>query len=232
MSETLETPSPSQEIWEQQDERTQSLLAEVLEDKDTAFRVKVLNLVVKHGLSSNDPLFLVLVATGALQVMLEEAPSAIHLSLESVKQQQQQQVKAALNTVQAEIAQAVRQLIDKTEVLQLKRPSKVLIPGLSLFALVFSLGLLSGVATTVALRQLASSGRMMTLAETAILQWANSQEGKYAKNLWEWNESYLESGQCLKDMSRLKIKLTFGSSKAVSGFCALWVVPPNQRQYQ
>lgn len=232
MSETIATPPPSQELWEQQDETTKSLLAEVLEDKDTAFRVKVLNLVVKHGLSSNDPLFLVLVATGALQVMLEEAPSAIHLSLEAVKQQQQQQVKAALNTVQAEIAQAVRQLIDKTEVLQLKRPSKVLIPGLSLFTLVFSLGLLSGVAATMTLRQLASSGRVMTNAETATLQWANSTEGKFAKNLWEWNEGYLQSGQCLKDMSRLGVKLSFGESKAVSGFCALWVVPPNQRQYQ
>jgi hypothetical protein len=33
-------------------------------------------------------------------------------------------------------------------------------------------------------------------------------------------------------MQQLGVKLTFGTKTVRSGFCALWVVPPNERQYQ
>ncbi|WP_048323611.1 DUF6753 family protein, partial [Crocosphaera watsonii] len=124
---------------------TESLLSEFLEDKDDIFKAKVLNIVVKHGLPSNDPLFLLLFATSSLQVMLEEAPSALHLSLEKARKTQEKIAHDATQITQSEIAKATRELITKTEALQLSRPSKVLIPGLSLFAIVFGLGLLSGV---------------------------------------------------------------------------------------
>ncbi len=225
---TSETLTP-----EQQDiKNTESLLSEFLEDKDDIFKAKVLNIVVKHGLPSNDPLFLLLFATSALQVMLEEAPSALHLSLEEARQTQEKIARDATRLTQSEIAKATKELITKTEALQLSRPSKVLIPGLSLFAIVFGLGLLSGVALTFSLNQLSSSGRVLSISEAATLDWAESEEGTYAKNLWEWNKSYLQSGNCIKDMQQLGVKLTFGTKTATSGICALWVVPPSQRQYQ
>ena len=218
---------------EQQDiKNTESLLSEFLEDKDDIFKAKVLNIVVKHGLPSNDPLFLLLFATSSLQVMLEEAPSALHLSLEKARKTQEKIAHDATQITQSEIAKATRELITKTEALQLSRPSKVLIPGLSLFAIVFGLGLLSGVGLTVSVNQLASSGRVLSVSEAATLDWANSAEGKYAKNLWEWNKPYLQSGNCLKDMQQLGVKLTFGTQTATEGICALWVVPPNERKYQ
>ena len=211
---------------------TESLLSEFLEDKDDIFKAKVLNIVVKHGLPSNDPLFLLLFATSSLQVMLEEAPSALHLSLQKARKTQEKIAHDATQITQSEIAKATRELITKTEALQLSRPSKVLIPGLSLFAIVFGLGLLSGVGLTVSVNQLASSGRVLSVSEAATLDWANSAEGKYAKNLWEWNKPYLQSGNCLKDMQQLGVKLTFGTQTATEGICALWVVPPNERKYQ
>ncbi len=212
--------------------KTESLLSEFLEDKDDIFKTKVLNIVVKHGLPSNDPLFLLLFATSALQVMLEEAPSALHLSLEEALSTSEKIARDATEITKSEIAKATRELITKTEALQLSRPSKVLIPGLSLFAIVFGLGLLSGAALTFSLNQLSSSGRVLSISEAATLDWANSAEGQYAKNLWEWNNSYLQSGNCIKDMQQLGVKLTFGTKTATSGICALWVVPPNERQYQ
>ena len=211
---------------------TESLLSEFLEDKDDIFKAKVLNIVVKHGLPRNDPLFLLLFATSSLQVMLEESPSALHLSLEKARKTQEEIAHDATQITQSEIAKATRELITKTEALQLSRPSKVLIPGLSLFAIVFGLGLLSGVGLTVSVNQLASSGRVLSVSEAATLDWANSAEGKYAKNLWEWNKPYLQSGNCLKDMQQLGVKLTFGTQTATEGICALWVVPPNERKYQ
>lgn len=212
--------------------KTESLLSEFLDDKDDIFKAKVLNIVVKHGLPSNDPLFLLLFATSSLQVMLEEAPSALHLTLEKARKTQTQIAKEATQTTKSEIAKATRELITKTEALQLSRPTKVLIPGLSLFAIIFGLGLLSGVGATVSFNQLASSGRVLSVAEAAKLDWANSEEGKYAKNLWEWNKNYLQSGNCLTDMQQLGVKLTFGTQTALGGFCALWAVPPNERTYQ
>ncbi len=235
IDELEETDNSSSEALtpEQQDiKNTESLLSEFLDDKDDIFKAKVLNIVVKHGLPSNDPLFLLLLATSSLQVMLEEAPSALHLSLEEARQTSEKIARDATQITKSEIAKATRELITKTEALQLSRPSKVLIPGLSLFAIVFGLGLLSGVGLTVSLNQLASSGRVLSISEAATLDWANSEEGKYAKNLWEWNKPYLHSGNCLKDMQQLGVKLTFGIQTATSGICALWVVPPSQRQYQ
>ena len=227
--EAMNSPS----LWDQTDQQTKSLLASVLEDKDPVFRAKVLDLVVKHGLSADDPLFLMLIATSSLEVMLSEAPSALKLSLDEAKKEQGKMAKTALETTSALIAESVRDLIGKTEALQLTRPSKILIPGLSLFAIVFSLGWLTGIASNIAWGQLFSSGqRIMSLEESATLAQAKSQNGQFARNLWEWNQSYLESGNCLKDMSQLGVKLSFGTRQAVSGFCALWVVPPNQRQYQ
>jgi hypothetical protein len=220
-------------LWDQTDEPTKSLMAEVLEDKDVAFRVKVLNLVVKHGLSGNDPLFLILIAIGALQVMLEEAPAAIALSLEEIRAQQEKLATEAVARTQSLVAQSVRELIGKTEALQLRRPWKILIPGMALFAVVFCLGLASGIAASVALQTLASSGqRLLSLEEASLLNWAKSTEGQYAKTLYEWNSDYLASGRCQPEMKALGVRLSQGNSTAISGFCTLWVVPPQQRQYQ
>lgn len=229
MANSTSEPMTSEQI---DIENTKSLLSEFLEDKDDIFKAKVLNIVVKHGLPSNDPLFLLLFATSSLQVMLEEAPSALHLSIEKARQTQDKIALEATQNTKTEIAKATRELITKTEALQLSRPTKVLIPGLSLFAIVFGLGLLSGVGLTVSLNQLASSGRVLSVSQAATLDWANSEQGQYAKNLWEWNKNYLQSGNCLKDMQQLGVKLTFGTKTTVSGICALWVVPPSQRQYQ
>ncbi|PSF33458.1 hypothetical protein C7H19_20015 [Aphanothece hegewaldii CCALA 016] len=215
------------------DQATQSLLAELLADKDEVFRAKVLNLVVKHGLSPNDPLFTILIEVDALQVMLEEAPAAISLSVEQTRQKQEKMTREAITSVQSLIAQSVRELIGKTEALQLRRPSKVLMPGLALFTVVFCLGAIGGIAGTVSLRQLASSGqRLLNLEDAATLNWAKSEEGQYAKKLYEWNEPYLQSGRCMQDMANLGVKLTTGRSVANSGVCALFVVPPDQRSYQ
>ncbi len=232
LEETNNSTSDTLTLEQQDIKNTESLLSEFLGDKDDIFKAKVLNIVVKHGLPSNDPLFLLLFATSALQVMLEEAPSALHLSLEEARQTQEKIARDATRLTQSEIAKATKELITKTEALQLSRPSKVLIPGLSLFAIVFGLGLLSGVALTFSLNQLSSSGRVLSISEAATLDWAKSVEGTYAKNLWEWNKPYLQSGNCLKDIQQLGVKLTFGTKTATSGICALWVVPPNERQYQ
>ncbi|WP_013325713.1 DUF6753 family protein [Gloeothece verrucosa] len=230
---TFPTDEQFEELWEELDGETKSLLVQVLDDKDTIFRAKVLNLVVKHGLNANDPLFLVLIAVGSLQVMLEEAPAALELTIEDMRKHQQKTSVDAVASTQKLIAASVKELIGKTEALQLKRPSKVLIPGLALFAAVFGFGFISGIGATVSVNQLASSGvKIATLDEAITLAWAQSKDGKFARQLYEWNKAYLDSGRCMAEMDKLGVKLSLGGSQIKSGFCALWVVPPGQRKYQ
>lgn len=221
-------PFENEQVTESQES---SLLKQLLEDKDPVFRAKVLDIVVKTGLKPNDPLFLVLSAVGNLQVLLEEAPSALKLALDQVEQDQiAQNIQKKTQNL---IAETAKELIQKTEALQLTRPSKILIPGLSLFTIVFSLGWLSGIACHAAWKYWNSSGiRLASMAEASLLQWAKSSEGKYAKQLWEWNSAYLNSGYCQQDMKDLQVTLSIGQKKATGGFCALWVVPSAQREFK
>lgn len=224
--EKLDKNSEVKTLWERTDAETKSLLSEVLEDKDTIFKAKVLNLVVKHGLSANDPLFLILIAIGSMEISLEEAPAAIALSVEKIRSQQEKAAREAIALNQSLIAASVKELINKTEALQLRRPFKVLIPGMALFAVVFALGAIVGVAIGgIFGGQLANA--------VNIDSWASSEERQYAKNLYEWNKDYLKDGNCQKDVARsrskAKLQMTWGKKTSTSGFCVLWVVPPGQR---
>lgn len=53
------------------------LLNAALEGKSEDFKKRVWDYVGKSGLVPNDPLFLVLVATGRLEVLLEDAPDRL-----------------------------------------------------------------------------------------------------------------------------------------------------------
>jgi hypothetical protein len=55
------------------------LLAEALKGKSENFQRRVLDFAFRSGLSQDDPLFLVLVATGQLEAMLEDAPQTLQL---------------------------------------------------------------------------------------------------------------------------------------------------------
>jgi hypothetical protein len=54
-------------------EQEKSLLSEFIGDKDPFFRAKVLDKIVKYGLTTNDPIFLPLIGIETLRVLLEEA---------------------------------------------------------------------------------------------------------------------------------------------------------------
>jgi hypothetical protein len=212
-------------------EREKSLLQQFLDDKDDAFRARVLDIVVKHGIPTDDPLFLIHMELGATQVMCQELPAALEMKVEEARELHGKLAREAIDSHRSTVGATVRDLIAKTESLQLRRPYRVLMPGLALFALVFSLGALAGIAASVSLTQLAGSGRRVTtLEEAALLDWAKSDRGKFARELYRWNGDYIESGNCINDMAGLKVELVRGTRRYRSGFCALWVVPPSGRR--
>jgi hypothetical protein len=56
---------------------SQTLLDKLIEGKSEEFKRKVLELVARTGLEPDDPLFVVLLATGRLEVLMEETPHAL-----------------------------------------------------------------------------------------------------------------------------------------------------------
>jgi hypothetical protein len=67
------------------------------------------------------------------------------------------------------------------------------------------------------------------------MRWARSNEGKYARQLMQWNQTLLSDAGwgtrlCERDVKELGITLRVDGRFAKSGFCVLWTKPPGQRQ--
>lgn len=73
--------------------------------------------------------------------------------------------------------------------------------------------------------------RQLTLDEAEALRWAKSREGKLARNLVQWNDDLLANLDCTKDVDRLGVTLNVQGKPSTFGYCALWVVPPEQRKF-
>lgn len=71
----------------------------------------------------------------------------------------------------------------------------------------------------------------MSEAQTEQAAWANSREGQYARDLMRWNNHKLSNQQCMEDVKRLNVTLSVDGRPATSGFCTVWVVPPEKREF-
>lgn len=207
----------------------ETLLSDLLEDKDDEFKLKILNLVTLHGLDKDDPLFHFLIVADYLQVMLEEAPLSLHQEFQKQKQLLDHASDVAVKKAIAEnnktIRDSIKQIIKKTDNLQIKNP-KLLTNAVLAFLGIFLLGTASGVAVTLGFRQLQSSGvKVATKQEALDLAWAQSEEGRFARNLYEWNRAYINSG-CEQDMRSQGVSLQLGGQTVTEGICALFIKPP------
>ena len=72
--------------------------------------------------------------------------------------------------------------------------------------------------------------RPLTIEEAALLDWARSPEGQQARELMRWNSALLDDRSCEREVERLGVTWELQGKSAHSGFCTLWVVPPEQRR--
>ncbi|MBD2354798.1 hypothetical protein H6G41_09190 [Tolypothrix sp. FACHB-123] len=217
------------------------LLAEALRGKSDDFKRRVLDFVSKTGLSQDDPLFLVLVATGQLEVMLSDAPQTLQLlfqtwnqdlahNLEQVEQVAIARQKVAINRV-------AQELIHESLLREGRNIINSVFPATVVFFFIFAIGFIAGVSIPPWLNGVLSGGytkvqaNTLTWDELEAMKWAVSSEGKFAKNLINWNRGYLENGECIKDAQKLGLVLSQYNRKAKSGFCTIWVTPPAQRKF-
>lgn len=229
----------------------QNALERLLKEEPESVKAKVWELISEYDLTSDDPAFTLMTATGRLQVLLKDSPvelkamfeqwqaelyAAIAHYREGLKQYEQTAVKAQ----QTAIAHSVHTLLRKTAIdqfmHQLSAASTILAGTLLVAAAVMG----GSVGWAIANQQqnqldptqLDPQGkRQLTLEQANRLQWAVSPKGKLAQNLMEWNKDLLERdwrGQfaCEQQARKLGVTLKLGNQQAKSGFCVLWVKPP------
>ncbi|AKG21327.1 DUF6753 family protein [Calothrix sp. 336/3] len=216
------------------------LLAEALRGKSDDFKRRVLDFVSKTGLSQDDPLFLVLVATGQLEVMLSDAPQTLQLLFQTWNQdlahnlEQVEQVAIARQKVA--INRAAQELIHESLLREGRNIINSVFPATVVFFFIFAIGFIAGVSIPPWLNGFLSGGytqveaNTLTWDELSAMKWAASSEGKFARDLMNWNRGYLENRECIKDVQRLGVVLSQYNRKAKSGFCLVWVTPPDKRK--
>jgi DNA-binding transcriptional MerR regulator len=230
-------------------DQNQKFVDYLLAGKSEAFKSKVLEYVQSAGLSTADPEFVVLLAMSILTGVLTEKPAQMRemfrewsdsveqkLELSEVKvfEQQKTAVTAAIaqsakDLVKEQVAHMEQQL-EELERRQQQPLWKTIVPGAAAATAVLVVGYLAGLTVPSYLKGGYVEGRSLTAKDAAVLDWANSKDGQLARSLFEWNRDYLKV--CEKDAQKLGVKLTFGQKKTISGFCVLWIRPPEQRKFE
>jgi hypothetical protein len=90
---------------------TESLISQVLKGKDPEFRAHVINTAYRYGLDKNDPLFIVLLATGQLELLLEKKPDEIDHFFKEWQFRWQSDLKNSQTIISQELEQ-VQQFVD------------------------------------------------------------------------------------------------------------------------
>ncbi|GJD19879.1 hypothetical protein RIVM261_048350 [Rivularia sp. IAM M-261] len=209
--------------------KTENFLNHLLEGKDADFQRRVLAITVEHGLSTNDPLFLVMLATGQLQVLLEDKPNELDNLFkrwsESIYDQLEKAKRTATCGQEIEIRKMVDRLIKHSESKERSR-LKVMIPALGLLSSAIGFGVLAGLAVPVWLAggYAPVQPRKLTVAEVETLQWSNSPEGKLARRIMTWNSESLTNLNCTKvDAQRI---IAAKEKRGAGDYCLLRVKAP------
>jgi hypothetical protein len=226
---------------EETNQAPEDLLAEALKGKTERFKRRVLDFISKSGLSQDDPLFLVLVATGHLEVMLEEAPDTLQLLFENWNKDLARNLElvehVAVERQKVAINRAANALIHEALLREGRNLLNSVFPAAILFFFTLGVGFIMGVLMPPWITGIIGGGytkvqsTLLTWNELDAMKWAMSNEGKFARNLINWNRGYLENGECVKDAQRLGVVLSQYGQKAKSGHCFVWAVPPQERKF-
>jgi hypothetical protein len=215
-------------------DKSDNMLDRLLANYDVQQRERILEIVNAFGLKKDDPVFLLMVGTSAVQTLVEDAPKRIEHSFEYAQQQIDEHLegyqRAARTGVENKVAESAQRLIEQTKENKAKIGLVSISAGSIAILATLAVGIAGGFAFQEATTKLDPRGRVqLTLEEAKALEWAKSKEGQYARKLLRWNEQLL--GDCQQQVRELGITLKYGARKAKSGFCLVWTKPPSQREW-
>jgi hypothetical protein len=213
--------------------KNESYLNRLLEGKDADFQRRVLAIAVEHGLSTSDPLFLIMLATGQLQVLLEDKPNefdrlfqrwseAIYDHLEKAK-------RTAVSGQEVEIRKMVDRLIQHCESKEQSR-LRVMLPAMGLLVSAIAFGVLAGLSVPVWLDggYVKGKPKLLTVGEVENLRWLKSDRGQLARNIVTWNSESLSNLNCTNNSEQRAVvtKEKRQNMTRQSDYCLLRVKPP------
>jgi hypothetical protein len=218
--------------------KTTPILETLLGNVDDPTEARIRQIVDEFKMQPDDPLFLLLLANSSVQVLLEQAPGELQHTLEYANQQALDQVagyeKAAKRGIERQIAESVKELMQKAGASKAQVTAKALIGAGAIAVGLLSLGLLGGWGFSQwrqsQVEMAPGEPRQLTLADAEALEWATSPEGRYARQLMRWNEDLL-GGECQQQVQNLGVTIQMGTQKAKSGFCLIWTQPPEDREF-
>lgn len=219
---------------------TKSLLDIALEGQSEEYRRKVLELAFKGKIEPTDPIFLILLATGRLEVLIRESPKPEDFELAftrwvgRINKTLATYERVAVEKQEGQIAEAVNSLVRQTELTKVATSARSLVAAAGILLTTLGVGALMGW-----MGMLWSQGGFapleavhLTQEQAEALRWASSAEGKFARNLMKWNSDSLTNLECKKDVKRLGVTLEVAGRPATSGFCTIWVEPLEKRRFK
>lgn len=212
-------------------------LARVLDGKDAEYQKRVLSIAKECDIDANDPLFLVMLATGQLQVILEDKPKELVGLLERwydriqdyqemAKRNLEEQKHTSLKGLEIEINKTAQRLIQKVQMKE-QLQWRVMLPVAGVLLAAIGVGILIGASVPVAMQGGYASGkpRQLTMDEAASLRWAMSREGRLARNIALWNTDSLTNLDCTRNPDQQSYAKKQKGDRA-SSYCLLRVAPP------
>ena len=181
--------------------KNESYLNKLLEGKDADFQRRVLAVAVEHGLSTSDPLFLIMLSTGQLQVLLEDKPSELDQLFkrwsEAIYEHLEKAKRTAISGQEVEIRSMVNRLIKHCESKERSR-LVVMLPAVGLIVAAIGFGVLTGLSVPVWLGGGYASGKpkLLTVEQVESLRWLKSYQGQLARNIVTWNSESLSNLNC------------------------------------
>jgi hypothetical protein len=218
---------------------TKSLLDIALEGQSEEYRRKVLELAFKGKIEPTDPIFLILLAAGRLEVLIQESPKPEDFELAfdrwvgRINKTLASYERVAVEKQEGQIAEAVNSLVRQTELRRVATSARSLVVAAGLLLTTLGIGALMGWMGLLWSQGGFAPGEPvhLTQEQAEALHWATSAEGKFARNLMKWNSDSLTNLECKKDVKRLGVTLEVAGRPATSGFCTIWVEPVEKRKF-
>jgi hypothetical protein len=227
-----------------------SLLDQCLAGKSDVFRSKVINIMLRSRIKANDPIFLLLLSIGELELILVDTPLTIQGYLSQFAEElgdlfaayfggdeatAKYRFETSIQESKTAIAEAAQELIKISKEEQFygsfEAVIKSLAPALGILVLAIGLGAVGTIwVQNLFGRSLIPAGKL-TAEQYEILKWAETDEGKLAKNIMDWNQGYVGK-TCKEDAIAMGLGLNSNGRKVKSGFCVLFVEPPDKRKYE
>lgn len=228
------------------------LMDEVLMHQPHDVQRDVRKLIEISGIQQDDPIFLVLLCCRVTQILLQKAPKELEKSFDNgrrilmgvleeysekiingQKQYLEDSKKDLLAISSARLDNAIAKVLENNGVEVKKGGLTPRVKGVIATAITTGIALVLGTGVGLSIEKAAlakTNTYTLSAKEKVDLDWVQSEEGKFAKKLLEWNDDVIGQ-ECQQKVKDLGITFQVGSAKAVSGFCVLFTESVSKRQF-